>query len=112
MAAPKASRDALDKLAAEATEVEPKPAAADGSITLLLEGRLGSAEITVLPILDWGDDAAHCLKQQDMRGWAIASLDVENLQKWIACAPTVRSAGEFFAAWELAIANAGESTAS
>lgn len=106
-----AQDSALDRLAAEATKIEPKPASQDGLITVTLTGRRGTAPITVLPILDWGYDAGFCLDRRDFLGWSRAALDDENLAKFAACYPSLGEAMKFYAEYEEAVqAAANQST--
>lgn len=108
---------ALEQLAAEATDAEPKPASQAGLITVTLTGRRGTAPITVLPILDWGYDAGACLDRRDFLGWSRAALDDDNLAKFAACYPSLGEAMKFYAEYEDAVQAAanpstGESAAS
>lgn len=78
-----------------------------------LTGKGGSAEIEVLTILDWADDALQRANVMDMRGWAEGALDDDNFAKWCEVRPTIRDATAFIADWEVGTGeDLGESDAS
>lgn len=108
-----AKKVATDKIRAEAEKYTEAADAAIGLITVTLEGRAGTAELEVLPVLDWSDDWQECLSSQNMRGWARGCLTRESFEKWVECAPNIRQGVAFYAAWGDALGEEpGESSAS
>lgn len=98
--------------ASERAQAEAKNGIFQGG-TVTLEGRKGSAEITVPHFMDWGTGAVAAIGRWDIGTWASEALDAENQRAWAKCSPTNTQASKFFLAFTEATGeDLGESPAS
>lgn len=104
------------KAAAEAlrNEVAAETTNPDGSVTVTLTTRNGSADIHVPPQRSWGSQARHAIwYADDDWTWAVRTLSAADAQAWLNLDPNIDEVSDFFSRWGEAIGQSlGESGAS